>query len=77
MPNYGAYSANTIQMGLEGTAGTGVAATVVWRGPATDIEDTRVIVTPEESVGILAPTSRRYVAQLAAMMSLPDTELTF
>jgi len=42
MANYGAFSANTIQIGAETTAGTAVAADIVWRGPATGIEDTRV-----------------------------------
>jgi hypothetical protein len=77
MPNYGAFSANTIQLGREATAGTALAATAIWRGPANDIEDARVIIAPDESVGILAPTSRTYIAQHAAMLSIPDTELTF
>lgn len=79
MPSYGAFSANTIQLGREATAGTGVVATAKWRGPASDIEDARVIYHPgkEESVGILAPTSRTYVGQHAALLSIPDTELTF
>jgi len=79
MPNSGAFSANTIQLGREVTAGTPLAATVVWRGPAADIEDARVIYHPgkEESVGILAPTGRTYIGQHAAMLSIPDTELTF
>ena len=79
MANYGAFSANVIQLGREGTAGTALAATVIWRGPASDIEDAQVIGYPgeEESVGILAPTSRTYIAQHAAMLSIPETELTF
>jgi len=76
---YGPASANVVQLGRETTAGTAVAATVVWRGPATDIEDTQVVMRPgeEENVGLLVPTSRAYVAQLGAALSLPDTEATF
>ena len=79
MANYGAFSANTIQYGRETTPGTGVAATVVHRGPAADIEDQREIFHPgkEESVGLLVPTDRTYVGKLAAMLSVPETELTF
>lgn len=77
MANYGAFSSNKIQLGAETTAGTAVAADIVWRGPAVDIEDTRTIVRPEESVGLLVPTSRVYVAQHSAMLSIPETEATF
>lgn len=76
---YGPFSANTIQLGREATAGTAVAATTVWRGPAVDIEDGRTIIAPgkEENVGLLVPTDRTAVVQLAAMLSMPETELTF
>lgn len=76
---YGVYSANVMQFGRESTAGTAVPATGIWRGPATDIEDGRVIYHPgkEESVGLLVPTDRTYVGQLLAMLAMPETELTF
>ena len=79
MPNYGAFSANTIQFAREGTAGTTLAAVKVWRGPAADIEDTRVIVSPgaDESIGILVPTARDYTAQLGARLAMPETDLSF
>jgi hypothetical protein len=74
---YGVFSANKVQIGRETTAGTAVAATVLWRGPATDIEDAREIVMVDENVGLLVPTGRNYVAQLGATISLPETEATF
>lgn len=76
---YGPASSNTIQFGRETTAGTATTATVVWRGTAVDIEDTQVVMRPgeEESVGLLMPTDRTYVAQLGAALSIPDTEATF
>lgn len=74
---FGVFSANKVQLGRETTAGTAVAATVVWQGPATDIEDTREIVQAEEQVGLLVPTGRSYVTQLGATIALPETEATF
>jgi len=63
----------------ETTAGTPLAATLIWRGTATDIEDTQVVMEPgvEENVGLLVPTNRTYVAQLGAALSIPETEATF
>ncbi len=76
---YGPMSASVIQLGRETTAGTAVASTVIWRGPATDIEDTQVVMEPgvEENVGLLVPTERKYIAQLGAALSIPETEATF
>lgn len=77
MANYGVFSANTIQLGRETVAGTGVPATVVWRGAAADIEDGRVITPVKEHVGLRVPSGRSYVSQLLAKLSIPETELTF
>jgi hypothetical protein len=74
---YGPFSSNKIQIGRETTAGTAAAATVVWRGPAADIEDTSTIQAVDENVGLLVPTGRTYVPQLSAALSIPDTEATF
>ena len=76
---YGPFSANKIQLGAETTAGTAVAADIVWRGPATDIEDTQVVVRPgeQENVGLLVPTDRAYIAQVSAACSIPETEATY
>ncbi|MBX3050806.1 MAG: hypothetical protein KF753_04990 [Caldilineaceae bacterium] len=74
---YGPFSSNKIQLGQETTAGTAVAADIVWRGPAADIEETSPIVMVEESVGLLVPTGRSYVPLLSAVLSIPETEATF
>lgn len=77
MPDYGAFSSNRIQMGRESTAGNEVDATVIWRGPAIDIEDARTIVRPEENVGLLVPTSRAYIPKYGVALALPETEATY
>ena len=76
---YGPFSSNTIQIGRETTAGTAVAADIIWRGPAADIEDTQVVMRPgmEENVGLLVPTERTFISQLGAALSIPDTEATY
>ncbi len=74
---YGGVSANTIQLGRESTAGTAVAATAVWRGPAADLEDARTRQFVEEQVGLIVPTGRVYDSFLLARLALPQTELTF
>jgi len=48
-----------IQMGGEDVAGTGVAASTIWRGKGT-LEDTREDVFPEEDVGYIGGTDRAY-----------------
>ena len=74
---YGVASANKIQLGRETTAGTAVAATVIWRGPASDIENAQELLMVEENVGLLVPTNRSYVAQYGATITIPETEATF
>lgn len=75
--SYGTFPFNKIQLGRESTAGTAVAATSIWRGPATDIVDESTHEFAEEDVGILLPTDREYVPTKAARIALPETELTF
>lgn len=75
--SYGTFPFNKIQLGRESTAGTAVAATSIWRGPATDIADESSHEFAEEDVGILVPTDREYVPKKAARLALPETELTF
>lgn len=77
MAGYGTFPFNKIQLGRESTAGTAVAATSIWRGPATDIADESKHEFAEEDVGILLPTDREYVPQKAAKLAMPETELTF
>lgn len=75
--SYGPFSMNKIQLGRETTAGTAVAATSIWRGPATDIVDESEHVNADEDVGILVPTDREYIASQRATLAMPETELTF
>ena len=66
-----------IQLGREVTAGTAVAATTIWRGPAVPGDDDRMNVMPEENVGISSATTRQYTAGLLASIPFPETEATF
>jgi hypothetical protein len=74
---YGGYAHNRIQLGREGTAGTAVASTQIWRGRFANIEDQRTRVTVEEEVGILVNAERTYTSQYLAGLAMPATELTF
>ena len=65
-----------IQVGVETTAGTAVAATSIWRGMGT-IEDTRTTTFVEEDIGILGGADRSYVPMLGASLSLASTPATF
>lgn len=77
MAGYGTFPLNMIQLGRESAAGTAVAATSIWRGPATDIVDESTHQFTEEDVGILVPTDREYISKLYATLAMPETEATF
>lgn len=74
---YGSYTYNKVQLGRETTSGTAVAADIIWRGPFGDVEDARTRTIVEEQVGLLVPAERSYDAQIAAMISFPETEFTY
>lgn len=65
-----------IQLGRETTAGTGVAATALWRGMGT-IEDQREVVFPEEDIGLISGVNRTYIPKLLAAITFDETEATF
>jgi hypothetical protein len=65
-----------IQLGLETTAGTAVAATALWRGLGT-IEDQLETVFPEEDIGYLSGVDRTYIPKVLAALSMDDTPATF
>jgi hypothetical protein len=65
-----------LQIGIETTAGTNVAATTIWRGVGT-LEDKRETKFVEEDTGYMLPTNRTYVPKLAAELKLGDTPATF
>lgn len=69
--------AQKVQMGRESTAGTAVAATTVWRGPAKNLQDDRVVEHVEEDIGIAVPTTRTYIGQIAGSLSMEATPATF
>lgn len=66
-----------VQLGREGTPGTGVAATTIWRGPAIMPVDDQVKVMPEENVGLSSKVTRQYTPQKLASMAFPATPATF
>lgn len=52
-------------------------ATVIMRSPYGDIEDARTRNIAEENVGLLVNAERSYDVRLAALLSMPETELTY
>lgn len=77
MATYSPTTGNVLQLGRENTAGTAVAATVLWRGEASSIEDGSEIVRPAETVGLLAATGRAYIPQKIARYTQPESDATF
>ena len=73
----GRFGLGKLQLGKESTPGTSVAATTVWRGAGSFIEDQRLVKYVEEMVGILGGTNRSYIPELMAAINLSGTELTF
>ena len=72
----GSRALRKLQLGQEGTAGTAVAATAIWRGMGT-IHDIREVVFPEEDVGYIGGTDRSYIARYWSELSMPEVEATF
>jgi hypothetical protein len=70
-------STKKIQLGVESTAGTAVAATAILACKAARIKDTRQIKIVPEDIGILVPTGRTYTPKLGAELDFPDSEATF
>ncbi len=65
-----------IQLGLEATKGTAVAATAVWRGLGT-IEDALEVVHVDETVGYVSGVDRTYIPKLLAKLSMESVPATF
>jgi hypothetical protein len=72
----GRFGLGKLQLGRETTPGTSVAATSVWRGAGSFIEDQRLVKYVEEMVGILGGTNRSYIPEIMAGIKLASTELT-
>lgn len=72
----GIKSLRKLQLGKEATAGTVVAATTIWRGLGT-IEDTRIMIMPDEDVGYVSGIDRQYTSMQGASLSMAAVEATF
>lgn len=67
-----------VQWAIEVTPGSQVTtATVLWRGTANGVEDTRKIEEIEEQVGKLGGTNRSTVTLFGSTMTLEETPATF
>jgi len=65
-----------IQLGAEGTKGTAVAATAIWRGTG-QLEDLLEVVSPPENVGYLPPLDRTYIPKVGGQLDMDEVEATF
>jgi hypothetical protein len=65
-----------LQLGLETTPGTAVAATTIWRGPVS-WKDARTLLRVEEDIGILLPKPRLVETSRFATLEMAATPLTF
>ncbi len=74
---YGPFTMNKTALGRESTFGTDVAATTLWRGPFSMVEDASEVVTVDENVGLLVQAERTYFTKHAGRLAMPSTELTF
>ncbi len=77
MTTSGIKTLRKIQLGRESSAGTAVAATTIWRGPAQMPVDDQKKVIPDENIGFTSKVTRQYTPQKIASMTLPSTEATF
>jgi hypothetical protein len=65
-----------IQFGRETTAGTAVAATIMWRGEGK-LADKRVLKLVPEDIGQIFPDNNVYIPKLEAEISIDKTPATF
>jgi len=75
--SYGPFTMNKTALGRESAFGTGVAATTLWRGPFSMVEDSSEVVTVDENVGLLVQAERTYFTKHMGRLAMPSTELTF
>lgn len=74
---YGPFSMNKIQLGRESAFGTAVAASTIWRGAFSMLEDASERVIVEEQIGLLVQAERAYDSSYRGKLSMPATELTY
>ncbi len=77
MTTYGVTKERRMQLGGEATAGTAVAATALFRGPANSILDNRPVEHPDENVGYNVDMGRVYTPNIGAEYDMPDCPVTF
>lgn len=77
MATSGLKTLRKVQLGREGTAGTAVPATTIWRGPAIMPIDDQVKVMPEENIGFSSLVTRQYTPKKMASLAFPATPATF
>lgn len=77
MATSGVKTLRKIQLGRETTAGTAVAASTIWRGPALMPMDDQAKVMPEENIGLSSKTTRQYTPSKLASLVFPSTPATF
>jgi len=65
-----------IQLGLESTAGTAVAATALWRGLGVP-RDLQKIIFPAEDIGYVSGVDRAYIPELGSSLAMEEVEATF
>jgi hypothetical protein len=65
-----------IQLGLETTAGTAVAATALWRGVGV-LEDRREVTFVNEDIGYISGVDRTYTGKLLAALAMDAVPATF
>jgi hypothetical protein len=71
------YSANQkIQIGAEGTPGSAVPATTIWRGKGS-LEDARTMILTPEQLGYTVPSARIATSFLQGKLAMPATDATF
>lgn len=72
----GIKSLRRLQLGAEGTGGVAVAATAIWRGMGTILDD-REVVFVEEDIGIFSGGDRAYIPRLSGSLTMEETPATF
>jgi hypothetical protein len=66
-----------VQLGLETTPGTAVAATTILRENSCTLKDNAEVVFPDEDVSILPGTDRSYIPYYEGAMDVGEQILTF
>lgn len=74
---YSPFSNTKVQLGREGVSGTPVAATTIFRGAFSMLQDTRERVVVEEQIGAFVQAERSYDGKIEAAWAQPSTPMTY